>query len=157
MKSNKTIAEVAQALSYDTVVSYTVKTATEDERKIDSDTTVKTIADMAENGDVLLIGLDANGNALGSAKVTKIGENAYSVSMSKDTNVALNSNEESDNSAVSNDAKSDNSEVASEGKSDKEAVSVKTADMSVLPMFGGLSTVMTGLLSTLAIFKKKRR
>ena len=157
LKSNKTIAEVAQALSYDTVVSYTVKTATEDERKIDSDTTVKTIADMAENGDVLLIGLDANGNALGSAKVTKIGENAYSVSMSKDTNVALNSNEESDNSAVSNDAKSDNSKVASEGKSDKEAVSVKTADMSVLPMFGGLSTVMTGLLSTLAIFKKKRR
>lgn len=157
LKSDKIIAEVAEALGL-SVSSFTVKTATQTETAISGDTQVKTIADMAEDGDVLLIGLDASGQPIGSAKVTKVGENEYTVSMSKDTDVALSGKEgQSDNSDVAGDGKGKGADaVATEGKSDESAQAVKTADTAALPVFGGLAVAMTSLLSGLAFWKKRR-
>lgn len=105
VKSNVTVSALAGKLGY-TVASYTLRTATSDERVIDGDTSMYAIAELTEKGEVLLIGLDNSGKAIGSAKITRTGDGTYTVIMSKDTNVALKSN--SDGSGVNGSGKGDN-------------------------------------------------
>ena len=76
------------------------------EHRIDSNTSMYAIAELAESGEVLVIAIDKNGKAIGGAKVTKTGENNYKVVMTKDTTVALRSN--SDLQGVNGNGKGNN-------------------------------------------------
>lgn len=117
VKSNVTIDALAGKLGH-TVASYTLRTATQDERVIDGDTSMYAIAELTEKGEVLLIGLDSSGKPLGSAKVTKTGDGTFTVVMSKDTNVSLKSN--SDGSGVDGSGKGNGPGNGTPGDSDDD-------------------------------------
>lgn len=119
---------------------------------------MKSIAEMAEKEEVLIIGYNSSGEAVGCGKITKTGDDTYTVTLSKDTNVALNTNDgkgkgEGDN--TTSDSDSGSSEVSKEGKGDSQATPVKTSDSNVLPIYGGLGALMTTLIGVLAYLKKK--
>lgn len=150
VKSTVQLSALTTELGYTTVTSYGLKTATSDEIKIDGSTTMKVISDLTEDGDVLIIGYDADGKAVGSAKVTKTGEDTYRVSLSKDTNVALSSNTDEADGKGKGEGEDTNT-----GKSDSTVQSVSTADTSVLSLYSGLSATMTGLFGAVAALKRR--
>lgn len=105
VKSNVTLESLAGKLGYEPA-AFSVRTSVQDEHRIDSNTSMYAIAELAESGEVLVIAIDKNGKAIGGAKVTKTGENNYKVVMTKDTTVALRSN--SDLQGVNGNGKGNN-------------------------------------------------
>lgn len=105
VKSNVTVEALAGKLGYEPA-AFSVRTSVQDEHRIDNNTSMYAIAELAENGEVLVIAIDNNGKAIGGAKVTKISDNNYKVVMTKDTKVALRSN--SDLQGVDGNGKGNN-------------------------------------------------
>lgn len=167
--SDVTLGALAEKLGY-TVSSWGLKTATTEERAADANITMKDIADVAEGSEVLLIAYNADGTAMGSAKVTKTGDGTYQVSLSKDTNVELSEmngkgkgegeGEGEENTPTPDTQNPGGSSgtgtgVSNSGKGDSVATSVDTADSLALPVYGGLSALLTTALGALAVIKKK--
>lgn len=165
--SDVTLGALAEKLGY-TVSSWGLKTATTEEQAVDANITMKEIADVAEGSEVLLIAHNADGTAMGSAKVTKTGDGTYQVSLSKDTNVELsemNGKGKGEGEGEKNTPTPDTqnpggssgtgSGVSNTGKGDTVATSVDTADSLALPVYGGLSALLTTALGALAVIKKK--
>lgn len=155
------LADLAEKLGYD-VSTFTVRQASVEEYSVDGSTTMRTLADLTKNGDVLIIGYDASGKAIGSAKVVKTGNDTFTVTMSKDTDVALadaNGNI-SEKGKGEGETESETSAPAatttSAGKTDTVAEQVRTADTNTVPVYGALGALMAGLLSVVAIFRKKK-
>lgn len=163
IKNNKTLSELANALGYTNVTKWTVKQANVSEYEIDGTTTMKTLAELiSKNGDLAIIAYTSDGTALGCAKVVADGtEGSYTVTLSKDTNVALRSKEEIDQENASTDGKGKDdeskNEVSKDGKSDSEAPAVHTSDVATLPLYGALGGVSSVLLGAAAFLKKKFR
>lgn len=156
VKSNVTVAALADKLSEkgimsEKAVSFHLKTSSVTEHAIDGTTTMKTIAELAESGDVLIIGYDSAGKALGSAKVTKTDENKYQVVLSQDTNVALDSSSEKGKG----EGETTNT-VTQIGKSDSVVGSIQTDDTDVLPVYGGMSGLMAALFGVVGFLRKKK-
>lgn len=155
------ISALAEKLGYD-VEYFSLQTSTEDEYFIDNATTMKTIAEKTENGEVLIIGYDANSEPLGSAKVTRTGDTTFRVALSKDTNVTLDGKGEGEEGTPeggagggSGTADSGNNSVAQTGKQDALAAGVQTSDVDMVPVvagMGGLTSVLLGIV----VFLKKR-
>lgn len=163
--SDVTLGALAEKLGY-TVSSWGLKTATTEERAADANITMKDIADVAEGSEVLLIAYNADGTAMGSAKVTKTGDGTYQVSLSKDTNVELSEmngkgkgegeeNTPTPDTQNPGGSSGTGSGVSNTGKGDTVATSVDTADSLALPVYGGLSALLTTALGALAVIKKK--
>lgn len=163
--SDVTLGALAEKLGY-TVSSWGLKTATTEEQAVDANITMKEIADIAEGSEVLLIAHNADGTAMGSAKVTKTGDGTYQVSLSKDTNVELSEmNGKGKGEGEKNTPTPDTQNpgcssgtgtcVSNTGKGDTVATSVDTADSLALPVYGGLSALLTTALGALAVIKKK--
>lgn len=149
VKDSVKLDDLVQKLGYTNVVSYKYRTASNNsETSMDGSTTMKAIAEMAESEEVLIIGYDNSGNAVGCAKVAKSDTNTYTVTLSKDTNVALNKNDESEKGKGEG-------EVEKTGKGDSEAPAVHTADTNVLPVYGAAGGVTTALLGAMAFLRKK--
>lgn len=163
--SDVTLGALAEKLGY-TVSSWGLKTATTEERAADANITMKDIADVAEGSEVLLIAYNADGTAMGSAKVTNTGDGTYQVSLSKDTNVELSEmngkgkGEGEENTPTPDTQNPGGSSgtgtgVSNSGKGNSVATSVDTADSLALPVYGGLSALLTTALGALAVIKKK--
>lgn len=163
--SDVTLGALAEKLGY-TVSSWGLKTATTEEQAVDANITMKEIADVAEGSEVLLIAHNADGTAMGSAKVTKTGDGTYQVSLSKDTNVELSEmngkgkgegekNTPTPDTQNPGGSSGTGSGVSNTGKGDTVATSVDTADSLALPVYGGLSALLTTALGALAVIKKK--
>lgn len=133
------------------VTKVTVKTATMQEVTVDMNVPLTYLTELAEAGDVLVIGYDNSGTAVGCARITKTADKSYTVKFSKDTNVDLTKKDASDGSGVS-----DQSKVANTGKSDTAATPVKTSDSAVVPVFGGIAAGLVAVLSGLAFWKRKK-
>lgn len=133
------------------VTRVTVKTAMQQEYSVDMNVPLTYLTELADAGDVLVIGYDSSGQPVGCARITKTEDKAYTVKFSKDTNVDLTKKDASDGSGVS-----DKSKVANEGKSDTAANPVKTADSAVVPVFGGIAAGLVAMLSGLAFWKRKK-
>lgn len=146
VKSNVTVAALAEKLGYD-VAEFHLKTSTVTQHTIAGTTTMETIAEMAEDGAVLIIVYNSNGDAIGSAEVTKASKNTFTVTLSKDTNVSL------DNPA---DGKGKGEGEIEEGRVDNIAEKVSTADSNVLPVYGCMGGLMAVLLGVFGILRKKR-
>ena len=163
IKNNKTLSELANALGYTNVTKWTVKQANVSEYEIDGTTTMKTLAELiSKNGDLAIIAYTSDGTAIGCAKVVADStEGSYTVTLSKDTNVALRSKEEIDQENASTDGKGKDdeskNEVSKDGKSDSEAPAVHTSDVATLPLYGALGGVSSVLLGAAAFLKKKFR
>lgn len=156
VKSNVTVAALADKLAEKGIMSekaasFHLKTSSVTEHAIDGTTTMKTIAELAESGDVLIIGYDSDGKALGSAKVTKTDENKYQVVLSQDTNVALDSSSEKGKG----EGETTNT-VTQTGKSDSVVGSIQTDDTDVLPVYGGMSGLMAALFGVVGFLRKKK-
>jgi hypothetical protein len=110
-----------------------------------------------------LIAYDSAGNAIGSAKVVKDSDTAMTVTLSKDTNVALRSASEigEQNGTTSADGKgktegsSPTGSTTEGGKTDEVAPSQKTADTVALPLYGILGGLSTLLLAVAMLLKKR--
>lgn len=149
VKDSVKLDDLVQKLGFTSVTSYKYRTASNDsETSMDGSTTMKAIAAMAEDEEVLIIGYDSSGNAVGCAKVAKSDTNTYTVTLSKDTNVALNKNDESEKGKGEG-------EVEKTGKVDSEAPAVHTADNNVLPVYGAVGGVTTALLGVMTFLRKK--
>lgn len=149
VKDSVKLDDLVQKLGFTSVTAYRYRTASNDsETSMDGSTTMKAIAEMAESEEVLIIGYDSSGNAVGCAKVAKSDTNTYTVTLSKDTNVALNKNDESEKGKGEG-------EVEKTGKVDSEAPAVHTADTNVLPVYGAAGGVTTALLGAMAFLRKK--
>lgn len=151
VNDNVQLSVLADKLGYD-VDAFSLKTATVTEHRIDGTTTMKTIADLAESGDVLIIGYDSDGKALGSAQVTKTADNTFRVTMSKDTNVDLGG---SSDKGKGENGKGEG-EVSNTGKGDAVASKVQTSDTSILPIYGSMGGMMAVLSVLLGVLKKRR-
>lgn len=156
VNENVELNTLTKKLGYD-VSAYTLKTATVTEHAIAGTTTMETIANLAEKGDVAIIGYDSNNKALGSAKIIKTADNTFLVSLSKDTNVDPGT---SDGSSADGKGKgegvAEETPVSNSGKKDVVASQVKTSDTSVLPVYVTLGGVMVVLLGVLGVLRKKR-
>lgn len=149
VKDSVKLDDLVQKLGFTSVTSYKYRTASNNsETSMDGSTTMKAIAEMAESEEVLIIGYDNSGNAVGCAKVAKSDTNTYTVTLSKDTNVALNKNDESEKGKGEG-------EVEKTGKGDSEAPAVHTADNNVLPVYGAVGGVTTALLGVMTFLRKK--
>lgn len=159
VKDNVKLSDLVQTLGFKNVESYKYRTAsnhTESELKTTS--TMKTIAEMAEKEEVLVIGYDSAKKAVGCGKVTKTTDGTYTVTLSKDTNVSLSTNDGKGKGEGENEGKSENpstNPVEKTGKSDSEATPVKTSDSNVLQVYGGLAMLTAGLTGVLVCLKKK--
>ena len=156
VKDNVELDNLVQTLGFTSVTAYKYRTASNNtETSMDATTTMKTIAEMAETEEVLIIGYDSSGNAVGCGKITKTGEGTYTVTLSKDTNVALTSNDENAKGKGEGENDSTSTPVSNTGKGDSEAAPVKTADSNVLQVYGGLGMATTGLMGLLYYLRKK--
>ena len=157
VKDDVQLNNLIQTLGFTNVSAYKYRTASNNtETSMDAATTMKTIAEMAEKEEVLIIGYDSTGNAVGCGKVTKTSDDTYTVTLSKDTNVALSTNDgKGKGEGESNSGSESSSPVSQEGKGDSQASPVKTSDTNVLPIYGGLGALMTTLIGVLAYIKKK--
>lgn len=155
VNSDVQLDALARKLGYE-VSAYALKTATVAEHGISKTITMKELAEMGKNGDLLIIAYNKAGQAIGSAKIAKTGDATFTVTLSKDTNQSLSTyaNGTSTDTSVSGKGKE---EVAKEGKKDTAAQPQKTADTATLPLFGGLAGLATILLAFLAIFRRKLR
>ena len=88
VRGDVTLDALAQKLGY-TASAYALKTATEKEHELSKTVTMAALADKGESGDLLIIAYDANGKAMGAAKVVKTGTDQFTVTKTKDTNTAL--------------------------------------------------------------------
>lgn len=161
IKGNKTLAELATALGYTNVAKWAVKQANISEYQVDGTITMATLADLiAKNGDLAVVAYDANGAAIGCAKVVANGNNSYTVTLSKDTNVALRSADEiADAVDASGKGKGEGetNTVTQDGKSDAAAPAVTTADIATLPLYGAFGGMSSVLLALAAWLKKRYR
>lgn len=156
VKDDVKLNDLVQALGFTSVTSYKYRTASNNtETEMDASTTMKSIADMAETEEVLVIGYDSSGNAVGCGKVTKTGDGTYTITLSKDTNVALSKNEDNAKGKGEGENDTTSTPVEQSGKGDTQATPVKTSDSNVLQIYGGLGTVMAGLLGLVTCLKKK--
>ena len=156
VKSSVTLDALVQKLGYTNAKTYKLTTASGSGTDLAADTTMKSIADAAANGEVLVIAYDESGKAIGSGKVTNTGTDEFRVSLSKDTNVSLSDNKGTDASDKTGVDGKGKGETDTPGKSDSTASAVKTADVGVIPALGGMGGVMSTLLGVLAVFKRKR-
>ena len=175
IKSNKTLEALATALGYNTtdsgksdyIAKWAVKQANIAEYAIDGSYTMKSLADLvAKNGDLEIIAYKSDGTAIGAAKVEANGDNAFTVTLSKDTNMALRSADEiasGKDASVDGKGKSDSdtpgttpsNPVENEGKSDSEAPGVQTSDSGVLATYGILGSVSAAIAAAFAILRKR--
>lgn len=105
VKSNVTLAALAGKLGYEPA-AFSIRTSTQSEHRIDSNTSMYAIADLTKEGEVLVIAIDKSGKAIGGAKVTRTDDTNYKVVLTKDTSVALRSN--SDLQGVNGNGKGNN-------------------------------------------------
>lgn len=160
VKSSVQLGTLVTKLGYTNAVYFSVKTVDGSETTVKSDVTMKELAEMADAGNILLIAYDAAGQPIGSAKIVSAGNGEYQVSLSKDTNVDLTAQttDTTTDSKLKGADISDESEVSGKGKGegeDETADSVKTADMSVMPIFGAMGSVTTALLGVFAAIKRR--
>lgn len=156
------LSALAEELGYD-VADFSLQTSAEKEHFIDGGTTMKAIAEKAATGEVLLIGYDSNGDALGSAKVTKTGDTTFRVVISKDTNVTLDGKGVGEDKTSgggtgtggSGGSDSADNTVAQGGKQDAIAEGVQTGDVTMVPMVAGMGG-FTSILFGISAFLKKR-
>lgn len=162
IKGNKTLAELAEALGYNDVGKWAVKQANIDEYGIDGSTTMSTFAELIQkNGDLAIIAYNSDGTVKGCAKVVADDtEGSYTVTLSKDTNVALRSASEiNEGKGVGTDGKgkgdTTTNTVSNDGKSDGTAPVVNTADVATLPLYGALGGMSSVLLAVVTFLKKR--
>lgn len=160
VKSSVQLGTLVTKLGYTNAVYFSVKTVDGSETTVKSDVTMKELAEMADAGNILLIAYDAAGQPIGSVKIVSAGNGEYQVSLSKDTNVDLTAQttDTTTDSKLKGADISDKSEVSGKGKGegeDETADSVKTADMSVMPIFGAMGSVTTTLLGVFAAIKRR--
>lgn len=159
VKSNVTIAALTEKLADAGILpeqasAFGLRTSTVTEHAIAGTTTMQEIAELAENGDVLIIGYDSKGKALGSAKVTKTAENTYQVVLSQDTNVALDSSSEKGKGEGEEEAVTNT--VSQSGKSDAVVGNIHTDDTDVLFVYGCMGGLLIVLLGVLGFLRRKR-
>lgn len=149
VKDSVKLNDLVQKLGYTTVTSYKYRTASNNaETSLDGATTIKDIVAKAADEEVLIIGYEESGKSVGCAKIAKSDDTTYTVTLSKDTSVALNKNDESEKGKGEG-------EVSKEGKSDAEAPAVHTADNNVLPVYGAAGGLTTALLGVMTFLRKK--
>lgn len=154
------LSALAEELGYD-VEYFSLQTSNEEEHFIDNGTTMKAIAEKAAEGEVLIIGYDAEGEALGSAKITKTGDTTFRVAISKDTNVTLDGKGAGEDETPENgtgnggSGESVDNTVAQGGKQDATAEGVQTDDVTMVPMVAGMSGFTSILLGIVAFLKKR--
>lgn len=149
VKDSVKLDDLVQKLGYTTVKSYKYRTASNStETSLDGSITIKDIVAKAADEEVLIIGYDESGKSVGCAKIAKSDDTTYTVTLSKDTSVALNKNDESEKGKGEG-------EVSKEGKSDAEAPAVHTADNNVLPVYGAAGGLTTALLGVMTFLRKK--
>ena len=169
-KPTVSIGALVKKLGYTNVSHFSMKTSSGSESTVDSNTTLEAVAKFVEDGDITLMAYDAANEPVGSAKITKTGDNEYKVSLSKDTEVSDKSSTPTpskkdlkgavvgDNEITNDGASNVDGKGKGEGetpKDDSTAAPVKTADMSVVPVYGTMGSVMTALLGVLAAMKRK--
>lgn len=150
---------LAQRLGY-TVDHYAIRTQAMTDTAVDPLITMKDLMAMADDGDALLLAYDASNNAIGSARITKMGEASYLVTISGETNVDLNM--PADTSAVT-DNKTGTDDGTLDGKGKGEGVpedtvspsAPRTGDANTIPVYGGLAGVSAALLGVLAALRRK--
>ena len=152
------LSDLATKLGYN-VATWHVKQANVAEYAIDGSMTMSALVDLLKNGDLLLIAYDATGNAMGSAKVIKETDSSMTVTLSKDTNVALRSAAEiaEQNGKTSDAGKGATSTTTEGGKQDAVAPSQRTADSVALPFYGALGSLSAALLGILTFLRRKFR
>lgn len=149
VKDSVKLDDLVQKLGYTSVKSYKYRTASNNAlTSLDGTVTIRDIVAKAADEEILVIGYDESGKAVGCAKVAKSNDTTYTVTLSKDTNVALNKNDESEKGKGEG-------EVSHEGKSDAEAPAVHTADNNVLPVYGAAGGLTTALLGVMTFLRKK--
>lgn len=156
------LSDLATKLGYN-VATWHVKQANVAEYAIDGSMTMSALVDLLKNGDLLLIAYDSAGNAIGSAKVVKDSDTAMTVTLSKDTNVALRSaseiGEQNGTTSADGNGKTEGSSPTGSttegGKTDEVAPSQKTADTVALPLYGILGGLSTLLLAVAMLLKKR--
>ena len=148
--------------------SYTVKTYKNDTvRTLDASSTIKDVAALTSEGDVLIAGYDSAGQLVGSAKISRTGELTYIVTMSKNADQVLepatytgseDSNPSSGNGSEAGKGESESSNpVSNEGKTDQVAQETKTGDINVLPLLVvGLGAV-AALIAVWVYLKKRKK
>lgn len=104
VKGSVTLDALATKLGY-TVGSYGLKTASNTtEAALDKNTTMASLASTGSTGDMLLIAYDASGSAMGSAKISKTADGAFTVTLSKGTTATLNKYADGGTSGSSSDS-----------------------------------------------------
>ena len=89
VKNSVTLDALATKLGY-SVSTYKLKTAANtNETALDKNTTMSALASTGSTGDMLIIAYDASGTAMGSAKVSKTADDAFTVTLSKGTTAEL--------------------------------------------------------------------
>jgi hypothetical protein len=158
VNSDVKLSDLATKLGYN-VATWHVKQANVAEYEIQSNVTMSALVDLLKNGDLLLIAYDATGNAMGSAKVIKETDSSMTVTLSKDTNVALRSAAEiaEQNGKTSDAGKGATSTTTEGGKQDAVAPSQRTADSVALPFYGALGSLSAALLGILTFLRRKFR
>ena len=174
VKSTVKMSALMEKLGY-SVASYRVKTNSGSEKTLTGDTTMKTIAEMADASDFSMIAYDKSGNVMGYATITKNSNGEYEVSLSEN---ALSENAPSDMQATSSTktnkttgkGSSDsslqsasiddaNSDVDGKGKGEGETTipSIKTAESSIVSVYGVMGVAMTALFGVVAFVKRRIR
>lgn len=169
VKSTVKMSALMEKLGY-SVASYRVKTNSGSEKTLTGDTTMKTIAEMADASDFSMIAYDKSGNVMGYATITKNSNGEYEVSLSEnapsdmqatsstktDKTTGKGSSDSSLQSASIDDA---NSDVDGKGKGEGETTipSIKTADSSIVSVYGVMGVAMTALFGVVAFVKRRIR
>ena len=169
VKSTVKMSALMEKLGY-SVASYRVKTNSGSEKTLTGDTTMKTIAEMADASDFSMIAYDKSGNVMGYATITKNSNGEYEVSLSEnapsdmqatsstktDKTTGKGSRDSSLQSASIDDA---NSDVDGKGKGEGETTipSIKTADSSIVSVYGVMGVAMTALFGVVAFVKRRIR
>ena len=155
-----TLGKLAVALQYKNVAKWTLKQANVSEYEVSENITMKELAALLKNGDLLIIAYDSAGKALGSAKVEKISDSEMKVTISKDTNVALKSASEAEAAGAAADGKGKgetSSKPAEEkpGKVDEVAPVTPTGDTFGYLVYGILGTMLV-LAGGIYLFIRRR-
>ena len=158
VNDNVALSDLASKLGIN-AASYTYKTYTDSTVKsLDAAMKMSDVVALAKDGDLLIVGYDYAGQLVGSAKVTRTGELAYNVTMSRDANQTLSAAvyKDGDDAGIEGSTEKSN-EVSNAGKSDEVAQETKTGDMNIFRILGICGAALAGLLGGLFALLKRRK
>lgn len=151
--------EAGSLLDVSKIAKLTKKQANVQESGINDSTTVKSVMEWLENGDVQITAYDSNEKALGCAVVMPGGTaDSADIKFSRDTNLTLRTAEDIKNGVSGkDDGKGKGEGVSQDGKGDGVAPPVATADSNALMLYSIGGGVLALTLGGYVIYQKKLR